>query len=393
MSARWQEVAAALARGDREIHLFGLTPAAGAYLLSRLGRTLRCPILLVTPDGDSAEVFLKDLAFFGAAVSEPPGNWSLLQGFPAHEILTFRPLGLDAEVSAARLAGAYLALTSREPVFLVASAAALREKLPPRSRLQEAWTYLVIGEDIPRQEFLQRLQQGGYERRPLVEERGEFSVRGGIIDFFPPLYDRPVRLEFWGDTLESLRFFDPATQRSQGSLEDLVVLPASEVILDEDARERALQGRSKRRDPRFWHHVQEGIHFSGIERHLAEFYPEPQTLWDYLPPETLVVEWDPLNLGQSLEKLAADAAGEPPGWLDAIPWEVRRAPFATVSSHALPLGETEGPSCIFFQTDKNEGLAQELAEAGSEDGRLVPALAHRLADWLAGASSQTRGAR
>ena len=380
-SFRWQDVAAALARGDRDLQLFGLNPVAGAYVLSRLGQNLRCPILLITPNGDSAEVFLKDLSFFGAAVSEPPGPWPLLGGFPAHEILTFRPLGLDSEVSAARLTGAYLALTARDPFFLVAPAAALREKLPPQIRLQEAWTYLVIGEEIPRQELLQKLQQGGYERRPLVEDRGEFSVRGGIIDLFPPLYERPVRLEFWGDLLESLRYFDPASQRSQNALEDLVVLPASEVILDDAAREQALQGRSKRRDPRFWHHVQEGIHFSGIERHLAEFYPETQTLWDYLPPETLIVEWDPLNLAQSLEKLAADAAGEPSEWLDDVPWEKRRAPFATVSCHVLPLGETEGPSRFVIQTEKNEGLAQELAEAGGEDGRLVPALAQRLEDW------------
>jgi transcription-repair coupling factor (superfamily II helicase) len=378
---RWQEVAAALAREDREMHLFGLTPVAGAYVLSRLAHTLRRPLLLITPDGDAAEVFLKDLAFFGGAGLDPQGPWALLRWFPAHEILAFHPLGLDAEVSAARLAGAYVAQTSREPWLLVASAAALREKLPPQSRLQENWMYLVTGEDIARHEFLQKLQRGGYERRPLVEERGEFSVRGGIIDLFPPLYDQPLRLEFWGDTLESMRFFDPASQRSQGSLEDLVLLPASEVILDEAARELALTGRSKRRDPRFWHHVQEGLHFSGIERHLAEFYPDPQTLWDYLPPETLVVEWDPLNLAQSLEKLAADAAGEPPGWLDETPWEARREPFATLSCHVLPLGEPEGPRHFFIQTGKNEGLAQELAAAGGEDGRLVPALAQRLTDW------------
>jgi transcription-repair coupling factor (superfamily II helicase) len=379
---RWQDVAAALARGALEMHLFGLTPVAGAYLLTRLGHTLGRPVLLVTPDADTAEAFLKDLTFFGAGGSDPGGLWSLLRGFPAHEILSFRPLGLDAEVSAARLAAAYLAETSREPVVLVAAAAALREQLPPRGRLQEAWAYLVAGEDIPRQDLLQRLQKGGYERRPLVEDRGEFSVRGGIIDLFPPLYDQPVRLEFWGDTLESLRFFDPASQRSQGaSLDDLVVLPVSEVILDAAAQELALAGRSKRRDPRFWQHVQDGLHFSGIERHLAAFYPETQTLWDYLPPETLVVEWDPLNLAQSLEKLAADASGEPPGWLDDTPWEVRRASFATLSCHVLALGDTEGPGRYVIQTGKNDGLAQELAAAGGEDGRLMPALAQRLSDW------------
>jgi transcription-repair coupling factor (superfamily II helicase) len=381
IGVRWQEVATALGRGEREIHLFGLAPVAGAYLLSRLSHTLRRPLLLITPDGEAAEVFLKDLAFFGGGFPDPQGPWSLLRGFPAHEILSFHPLGLDAGVSAARLAAAYVAQTSREPTFLVASAVALREKLPPVNRLTEAWTYVVAGEEVPRQEFLQKLQRCGYERRPLVEERGEFSVRGGIIDLFPPLYDQPLRLEFWGDTLDSLRFFDPATQRSQGSLEDLVLLPANEVILDEAARELALEGRSKRRDPRFWQHVQEGIHFTGIERHLAEFYPDPQTLWDYLPPETLVVEWDPLNRNQALEKLVTDAAGEPPGWLDETPWEDRLAPFATMSCHVLPLGEPDGPGRFVIQTGKNEGLAQELAAEGHEDGRLVPALAQRLTDW------------
>jgi transcription-repair coupling factor (superfamily II helicase) len=378
---RWQDVATALGRGDREVHLAGLNPSAGAYVCSRLARILSRPFLLVTPDGDQAEVFLKDLAFFGGAGVDSRHSWSLLRAFPAHEILAFRPLGMDAEVSAARVASAYLALSSRDPVLWVASAAALREKLPPAPRLQEAWTYLVAGEEIPRRDFLARLQTQGYERRPLVEERGEFSVRGGIIDLFSPLYEQPVRLEFWGDVLESLRFFDPASQRSQGSLEDLVLLPASEVILDDAARELALQGRSKRRDPRFWHHVQEGFHFSGIERHLAEFYPEPQTLWDYLPPETLVVEWDPLNIAQTVDKLAGEAAAEYPGWLDEVPWEARRAPFAALSCHVLPLGEPEGPGRLFIQTGGNQTLARELAAAGGEDGRVVPALAQRLQDW------------
>ncbi|MBW1992795.1 MAG: transcription-repair coupling factor, partial [Deltaproteobacteria bacterium] len=187
--------------------------------------------------------------------------------FPAHELLPFRTLGFDAEVPAARLGAAYAALTYPEPFFLVAPALALRQKLPPARRLKEALVYVLVGEELERQTFLRQLQEGGYERRPLVEERGEYSVRGGIIDLFPPLYAQPVRLEFFGDQVESMRFFDPASQRSRGSLEELLVLPVNEVILDVEARERALSGRSRRRDPRFWHHVQEGLHFPGIERH------------------------------------------------------------------------------------------------------------------------------
>ena len=151
----------------------------------------------------------------------------------------------------------------------------------------------------------------------MVEERGEFSVRGGVIDLFPPLYPQPVRLEFWGDEVESIRLFDPATQRSQGTLEDLMVLPASEVVLDEAVKERALARRSRRQDPEFWDHVHEGRQFPRIERHLAEFYDQPQTLWDFLPPDTVVVEWDPLILRQELAQAGGSRGRRTPraGWI------------------------------------------------------------------------------
>ena len=158
--------------------------------------------------------------------------------FPAHEVLPFRELSFDADVSCARLAAASVALTSQEPWFMVAPALALRQKLPPENRVRDLLAYVVAGESLERPAFLQHLLEGGYERRPVVEERGEFSVRGGVIDLFPPLYPQPVRLEFWGDEVESIRLFDPATQRSQGTLEDLMVLPASEVVLDDAVKER-----------------------------------------------------------------------------------------------------------------------------------------------------------
>jgi transcription-repair coupling factor (superfamily II helicase) len=382
LGARRQEVTMALAAGAKQVSLAGLNPAAGAYLLSRLFRTLARPLLLITPDTVSQETFLKDLAFFlEPHAGTGPHAWPRLLNFPAHELLPFRTLGFDAEVSAARVGAAYAALVFQEPFFLVAPAAALRQKLLPAARLKEAFTYVVAGEELNRQAFLKQLQEGGYERHPVVEERGEFSVRGGIIDLFPPLYPQPVRVEFFGDEVESLRFFDPASQRSRGSLEELVALPVSEVILDERARDRALQGKSRRRDPNFWRCVTEGSYFPGIERHLAEFHAETETLWGYLPPDTLVVEWEPLSAVQELEKLAEQAANEPAGWLDQEPWEARLQAFTTIRGESLTWGEPETGKTFFFQVGKNDGLAQELAQAGGEDGRLIPALAERLSGW------------
>jgi transcription-repair coupling factor (superfamily II helicase) len=329
---------------------------------------------------------LRDLTFFlGNSRAPESGLESRLLLFPGHEILPFKELSFEADVSCARMGAAYVALTSREPFLMVAPALALRQKLPPAERIREVLAYVVAGETLERPDFLQRLLDGGYERRPVVEARGEFSVRGGIIDLFPPLYHLPVRLEFWGDEVESLRFFDPGTQRSQGSLEDLVVLPASEVVLDAAARDHALARRRRRQDPQFWHHVQEGRQFPRIERHLEDFYSRPQTLWELLPPDTVVVEWDPLSLAQELRKLAEQAAAEPQGWLDQTPWEECGRGLAHLFCPLLPFSPGEESAEVQFQVEKNDHLAQELtqemAQAGPEAGRLVPALAQRLAAW------------
>src|SRR4030042_5465439 len=256
---RWQEIAAALSQGAREIHLQGLTPGAAAYVLIQIYQKLGRPFLLITPEISSQETFLKDLDFFygwqGGKVAQP---WPRILSFPAYELLPFRALSADAEVSCARVGAAHVALTQGEPFFLAAPGVDLRAQLPPPAVLREAWTYVLAGEELDRQAFLERLAAGGYERRPLVEERGEFSLRGGIIDLFPPLYGQPVRLEFLGDEVETLRFFDPATQRSQGSLEELIVLPAHEVVFTSGVKDRALAGRSRRQDPPFWHYGQAG---------------------------------------------------------------------------------------------------------------------------------------
>jgi transcription-repair coupling factor (superfamily II helicase) len=304
--------------------------------------------------------------------------------FPAHELLPFRELNFDCEVSATRLAAAYVALTQSEPFLLVAPAAALRQKLPPASRIRDILAYVVAGENLARPDFLSRLTSGGYERRPVVEARGEFSVRGGVIDLFPPLYPQPVRLEFWGDEVESIRAFDPATQRSQGSLDDLMVLPASEVVLDQATRERALGRRKRRQDPQFYAMVQEGRHFPGIERHLEDFYETPQTLWDFLPPDTLVVEWDPLNLAQELRDLEEPAALAYPGWLDQTPWERQRARFTHLLCPVLSLAAGQSCQAVSFEVEPHRDLAARLAQAGADAGRLAPALAQLLVDWRRG---------
>ena len=103
-----------------------------------------------------------------------------------------------------------------------------------------------------------------------------------------------------------------------------------------------------------------------------------------LPPETVVVAWDPLNLARELKKAAEDAAHEPQGWLDQAPWEERLGRFNTVFCPLMPWGHAHPDKDLQYRVEKNDGLAAELAAAGAEAGRLVPALAGRLEEWRRG---------
>ena len=151
-------------------------------------------------------------------------------------------ISLNPDVSAQRIACLYSLLTRPGAVLLVTSLAALIAPVIPKGVLSGNVDYLARGEELEREKLLSALTRWGYFPTPLVEEPGDLSLRGGVVDLFPPLYARPIRIEFFGDLVESLREFNPATQRSVRDLEELYLLPISEVIWDPDrirlARER-----------------------------------------------------------------------------------------------------------------------------------------------------------
>jgi transcription-repair coupling factor (superfamily II helicase) len=133
----------------------------------------------------------------------------------------------------------------------VATPAALMQKVIPKEALKQSYLYLVAGQELAREALLEHLVQWGYQNVPLVEERGDFSVRGGIVDLFSPGYARPLRLEFNGDVLESIRQFSPSSQRSEQPLEDALLLPVKEFSLKRaslDGVIRALDQRANELD-------------------------------------------------------------------------------------------------------------------------------------------------
>ncbi|MFZ0448571.1 MAG: transcription-repair coupling factor [Desulfatiglandaceae bacterium] len=210
--------------------------------------------------------------------------------FPAYDMSPLTGLGPHREVVARRIQSLYALLTQDNATVITSLDASLYRILPKDSFL-EGLEYLEVGEEAERGALIERLETIGYQQTSLVEERADYSVRGSVIDLFPPSSPLPVRLEFWGDHLESIRHFDPLSQRSKETLRELVILPANEIIMGKAAVKRA---RSMGRLPKG---ASEGMSFPGQEGWLNHFYLHLDTLFHYLPHDVLVVlvNCDPLD--------------------------------------------------------------------------------------------------
>ena len=123
--------------------------------------------------------------------------------------------------------------------MIVASAAALLPKLSSPARLSSVALTLTPGQDISPTDLGDLLASAGYTRQDPVDENGEFCVRGGVVDFYPAGAREPVRLEFVGDTIESIRSYDPATQRSTAALDQAAIAPLQELLADSDTPDRS----------------------------------------------------------------------------------------------------------------------------------------------------------
>ena len=228
-------------RNDRgSIALRGTQQAALSYLLTRGTASFRKPLVLVTPTDREAERSVEELSFFWGKNNHRPDSpldrriWY----FPSRTGHKAQLLG-KTEATARRIETLYAIRSVHEPIIVVASALAMIERLPPPAAILENSEYRVAGEEVDLDGLARRLVERGYYRVSLVEESGDMSLRGGVLDVFAPLYKWPLRLEFFGDQIESIRLFNPVTQRSMGTLEDALILPASEIILDGAARELA----------------------------------------------------------------------------------------------------------------------------------------------------------
>lgn len=280
--------------GNEKKTLLGLKGSSLACLLARNIEAGAGPFLIIAPSSAEAEKLLGDLRFF-------LGEKKSVHFFPHWEVLPYETLSPHPAIVSERIKTLY-ALATEDVQAVITTVPSVMQRVMPKSVITDMPDYLVAGEEIPFDRFLERLVERGYARTLHVEEMGEFSVRGGIVDVFGPAMNFPVRIEFFGDEVESIREFSPENQKSTGvELEELIILPAGEVYLNLQKKKeltRVIRIRGIEsgvpREPveEILASIREGIPFQGMEFFLPDFYPECASFFDYLPEKTVIVRLD-----------------------------------------------------------------------------------------------------
>lgn len=302
------------ARDGATFALTGIPQPARPIVIAALARELARPILVVASRQDAAARLHDSLGCYLA-----PGDELLL--WPAQDALPYEQLPFDPTAAAARLGTLDRLLRARdgdggEGLVLVSSARGLQGQSMTPAALRSWRKEIRVGERFDVGEMLTRWIDGGYEPTTAVAEPCQFSRRGGLVDVWPTGAEQPLRIELFGDEIDSLRPFDPATQRSSGRLTVATILPGNELPLWERAaaleRLRALDDSTLRPEV-----AEEWRRMLGlIERGdappapdlLAPYFGDgTASLLDYLPPGALVIFDEPAAIRLAAEQVAAQA--------------------------------------------------------------------------------------
>jgi len=281
-------------------HVVSWTRPAGDGLplaFARAAAQLEGPLAVITPDVQSAELLQEQLEYFlaGSAIG--------IQTFPDWETLPYDTFSPHQDIISERLATLNHLAGMRRGVLIIA-VSTLLQRLPPRSFLYQHSLILRRGQQLDLDAMRTRLDSAGYRCVSQVMEHGEFAVRGSLLDLYPMGSALPLRIDLFDAEIDTIRTFDPETQRSLTEQDAVNLLPAREFPLDEEGirgfrrRFRAtFEGNPQ--DCPVYREISQGITPGGIEYYLPLFFEETQTLFDYLPGDTRLAFLD-----------ATEAAGE-----------------------------------------------------------------------------------
>jgi len=271
----------------RPLTLAGVPTGFEPWLLADLARAAKTRAVFIAPDEAAMRAIAATATIFAPELE--------ILTFPAWDCLPYDRASPTLRVMAERMATLHrLQKPTKGPQLLVTTANAAAQRTLTPFRIRQLVATLAPKERIGRDKLAAQLQAAGYMRVETVADSGEFAVRGSLVDLFPSGEDHALRLDFFGDEIESVRTFDPADQRTTGRIDGFTLLPASETLLDEDSIKR-FRGRYRERfgatatgDP-LYQAISEGRRLAGMEHWLPLFEEKMATLFDHLGDEAVVV--------------------------------------------------------------------------------------------------------
>ena len=268
----------------------GLSGDSLPLAIANAVQTLEGLLVVITPDMQSAELLHEQYNFFKADAGIPAVI------FPDWETLPYDNFSPHQDIISQRLASLNR-LPGLQRGLLIVSAPTVMQRLPPVDYIFKNSLMLKTGEQLDPEEMRVQLDSAGYRNVSQVMEHGEFAVRGSLLDLYPMGSELPFRIDFFDREIESIRTFDPETQRTIESRDDIRMLPAREFPMDEGAI-RAFRQRYRARfegDPQacnVYREVSQGITSAGIEYYLPLFFEQTSTLFEYFPDATSIVKLD-----------------------------------------------------------------------------------------------------
>ncbi len=392
-----------LARSKESGGIYGLTGSASSFLTAAAVAQGARNIVMVFADGETAAAAAGNVRFYLGAekLAEEPLLDPVLP-YPSSDAVPYSSAAYETEVTYGRMAALYRLAASGAPKVLMVGLDALVRRIIPRDAVLDNSFSLKVGDEIDRESLLQRLVEAGYSRSPLVEDAGEFSVRGFVVDVYPPVYPYPLRIAQMGDEIESIRFFDPTNQRSKEDIAELSICPIRMVLPAGPQLDRGLAtilerceelGVEKRIRQRLLDDLRLGVRFPGSECYIPYFFPKLESLIDYLPPDSTIIVPDDDTMARALEETAdevlkgwdsACAEGLPaprPEELYLFRHEVehRLGKFRTVIMSQLDM-EKPGRRSFRLRCRSNADIREDLIKAKGYDSGMA-GLVKRLGDW------------
>ena len=394
---------AVLERMDREgaTKVTGLKNSSKALFIAAVYELTKRTVALLCGSIDEAHLLAEDAAFFAgedAVLLMPP--WDLML-----------PDTLSPQKDVARERIRVLCtLIEEKPAIVVIPRMGLLQKVVPRGIVAGFRAPVSIGDTIDRDDFAARLIRGGYQRVPLVEEGGDFSVRGNVIDIYPPTAAGPYRLLLAGDEIESIREMDVTSQRSRKELTDFALTPARELILSEESRRIAHRnlriragelGLTARAKDRLAEVIANGLAGSIHPQFYPLFYIDEtgagglETLSDYLPGDSILVIDDPLAVMRADEKTRNDIArlflrakdeekfflDESILFLSGTEAERLFSSRRQIVLQGMEIGATEEDESIRFHVETDLGLRPKEPALIHRDESLLAPMVEKIRGW------------